>query len=136
VILLAACEGTTLGDRVFGVVIALALIAFWVAVAWALVWLDREPRERSVLLVILVVAGIAVPAILGALSGVGLETLLLPAVIATLAGGAAAAHLLRVGVFRGAGAALAGGALAPLAVVVILLVVTYLGGACIGEELG
>jgi hypothetical protein len=68
--------------------------------------------------------------------GVGLETLVFPASIVTLLVGAVGSLLLRVGLLRALGTALTGGLFLPVAVVVIVLVATFLGGTCLGEELG
>jgi len=133
--LLAACEGTSLSDRILGVGIALAILAFWFGVAWLVVWLEREREERGALLGILVVSGGLTTTVLTDLHE-SLETLALPGLVALLVMGAGAGHLLRVGIPRGVGAALTGAAFLPLAVVVILLFSTFLGGTCLGEELG
>jgi len=132
---LAACEATSLSERVFGVGIALAIVAFWFGVAWLVVWLEREPEERWALLGLLVVSGGVTTAVLTGLHE-DLETLLLPGLVALFALGAGGGHLLRVGIPRGVGAALTGAAFLPLAVIVILLFATFLGGTCLGEELG
>jgi hypothetical protein len=133
--LLAACEATSLSERVFGVGIALAIVAFWFGMTWLVAWREREPEERWALLVILVVSGALTTAVLTGLHN-GLESLVIPALIATLAVGAGGGHLLHVGIPRGMGAALTGAAVLPLAVIVILLFSTFLGGTCLGEELG
>jgi hypothetical protein len=133
--LLAACEATSLSERVFGVGIALAIIAIWFGMSWFAVWLDREPEQRWALLAILVVSGGLTTAVLTGLHD-GLESLVLPALVGTFAVGAGGGILLRVGAPRGVAAALTGGAFLPLAVLVILLISTFLGGTCLGEELG
>jgi hypothetical protein len=133
--LLAACEATSLTERVVGVGIGLAIVAFWFGVAWLVIWLEREPEERWALLGILVVSGGLTTAMLTGLHE-SLETLALPGLVALLALGAGSGILLRVGIPRGVGTALTGAAFLPLAVVVILLFSTFLGGTCLGEELG
>jgi hypothetical protein len=133
--LLAACEATSLSERIFGVGIALAVLAFWFGVAWLVVWLEREPEERWALVGILVFSGGLTTAALTGLHE-SLETLALPGLVTLLVVGAGGGHLLRVGIPRGVGAALTGAAFLPLAVVVILLFSTFLGGTCLGEELG
>jgi hypothetical protein len=135
VILLALCEATSLSERIFGVGIALAIVVFWVSMAWLFVWFEREPGERRDLFSILFIAGCTGAAVLLIPAGLSLETLLPAALIATVAVGGAGGHLLSVGIFRGVGAAIAGGTFLPLAVVVILIVSTFLGGTCLGEEL-
>jgi hypothetical protein len=132
---LAACEATSLSERVFGVGIGLGIVAFWFGMAWFVVWLDREPEQRWALLAILVVSGGLTTAVLTGLHD-GLETLVIPALIATMAVGAGGGHLLHVGIPRGMGAALTGAAFLPLAVIVILLFSTFVGATCLGEELG
>lgn len=133
--LLAACEATNLSERVLAVAIALAIVVFWFGMAWLVTWLDREPEERWALLAILVVAGGATAAVVTGLHA-SLEDLFLPGLVALLALGAGGGILLRVGAPRGIGAALTGAAFLPLALIVLLILVTYLGGGCIGEELG
>jgi hypothetical protein len=133
---LAACEGTTLSDRVGGLLLTLAVTAFWVGAVWLLVWFHRNPEERRALFVILFLAGGAAAAVLAIPYGVGLETLVFPALIAILLVGAVGSLFLRVGLLRALGTALIGGLFLPAAVVVIVLVATFLGGTCLGEELG
>jgi hypothetical protein len=120
---------------VLGVGIALAVVVFWIGMARLVVWLEREPEERWALLAILVVSGGVTAAVLTGLHE-GLETLVLPALVAILAVGAGGGLLLHVGVPRGVGAALVGAGFLPLAVIVVILFSTFLGGSCLGEELG
>jgi hypothetical protein len=134
--LLAACEGTSLAERIFGIAIALGIVAFWVGMTWLTVWLEREPSERGALIGILFIAGCTGAAVLSIPHGQGLETLLPAALIATVAVGAAGGYLLRVAISRAVGAAILGGAFLPLAVVVVFIVITSLGSSCLGEELG
>jgi hypothetical protein len=133
--LLAACEATNLSERVLAVAIALAIVVFWFGMAWLVTWLDREPEERWALLAILIVAGGATAAVVTGLHA-NLEDLFLPGVVVLLAPRGAGGVLPRVGAPRGIGAAFTGAAFLPLAVIVVLILATYLGGTCIGEELG
>lgn len=132
---LAACEGTTLAERVGGTLLAVAITAFWFGMAWYLVWLERDREERRGLFVILFLAACAAALPLTIFHN-GLGTLLFLALATTLVVGAGGAYLLRLGPARAVGTALIGGSFLPLAVLVLIILATFLGGACLGEELG
>lgn len=134
--LVAVCEGTDAGEQIFGVVLAALIMVAWFGLTWLSVWSGREPDQRAGLCILLVVS-----AAIGAIILTGLhadaEDLLTWSLLAVVSIGTGAALLSgRFSVRAGIAAAIAGGAILPLGIIVVLILHVSLGSGCLGEELG
>jgi hypothetical protein len=134
--LLAACEGTSVGDQIFGVVGALLIAIFWLGITWLIVGLEREPDEWKALSAIYIISAVAGVIVLQSMHGDLGSTIIISVSFAAVIGAVGALFLRRIGFFRAIAAAVVGDLLPPVAVVVVLLVASALGGGCLGEELG
>jgi len=134
--LLAVCEGTSVGDQIFGVIAALLIAVVWLWITWLIVGRDREPGEWKALGAIYVISAIVAAVVLPSVH-VGLAGVIAVSVGLTAAIGAGGALLSsQIGVGRGIAAAVAGDLLIPVAIVVLLIVEGAVGSGCLGEELG
>ena len=135
-VLLAVCEGTSVGDQIFGVLIALGIAVFWVWATWMAVGFEMEPAQRR-LLGALWVACAAVGSLVILSLHRGLAEILLIAVIPVLAIGVGGVLVSkRAGVLRGIGVAITGGMVVPVFVIVVLIVHVSVGSGCLADELG
>jgi hypothetical protein len=127
--LVAVCEGTSVGDQIFGVLLALIAMVAWLGIAWRVVWYERKPDQRGWLCAVLVVAA-AVGAIILTSLHMDAEDMVIWSLLAVVPIGAGAALLSRrFSVFAGVAAAIAGDAVLPLGIIVVLLLYVSLGVA-------
>ena len=135
-VLFAVCEGTSIGDQVFGVVIALAIAIFWLWVSWRAVGFEMEPAQRR-LLGALWVACAAVGTIVVVSLHRGLAEILIIALLFVLAVGVGGVLISqRASLLRGIGVAVTGGLFVPAAILVLLILHVSVGSGCLGDELG
>lgn len=135
-VLLAVCEGTSVGDQVFGVLIALCIAVFWLWATWMAVGFEMDSARRRFLGALWVAcAAVGSLAILSLHRGI--VEILLIAILPVLAIGVGGVLVSkRAGVLRGIGVAVTGGMVLPVFVVVVLIVHLSVGSGCLADELG
>lgn len=135
-VLFAVCEGTSAGEQVIGVAIALAIAVFWLGMTWLSVGFEMEPAERR-LLAGLWVACAAVGSILIATLHGDIVGMLLGALLLGLAIGVGGVlYTKRASLMHGVGVAVTGSMIVPVAIVVVMILHVSVGGGCLGDELG
>lgn len=134
--LLAVCEGTSVGDQIFGAVVALLIAGFWIGLTWLIVAFEREPDEWKALGAIYVTSAIAGVVLLSSMHGDIETSIVISVVLAALIGAVGALLSRQIGILRAIAAGIAGDLLLPVAVVVLLFLASALGSGCLGEELG
>jgi len=135
--LLAVCEGTTIGDRILGVMIALLGLGIWGGTAWAIIGSERSAEERKALLSVFGASALAGLAFMPSVHHLGVEYLIpLSLCLAAIIGIVGARLSKRVGLLSGIAAAIVGNLALPVGVAALLVLDGFLGGGCLGEELG
>lgn len=135
-VLFAVCEGTSVGDQVFGVLIGIAIAVFWIWLTWMAVWRKMEPAQRRFLAALGVAcAAVGSVAILSLHDGL-LDGLLVALVLALAIGVGGTLLTNRASVLHGIGVSVTGGIIVPVFVIVVLIIHFSVGSGCLGEELG
>jgi hypothetical protein len=133
---LAVCQGTSLGEQIFGVAIALIGLGIWVGAIWLTVGLERDTDERKALGAVFVASALVGAAVMGT-AHLPLEQLIflsLGTVVPVAVGGTLFSK--RIGILPAISAAVVGDLTLPVGVVLLLILHVSVGGGCLGDELG
>lgn len=135
--LVAVCEGTTVGDQIFGVVAVVFGLGVWGGIAWMIVGLERDTEERKALIAIFSASALAGATFMLSMQHLDLESLVLLSLgLAATIGVAGALLSRRVRLLPCIAAAIVGELALPVGVVAVLILHVLLGSGCLGEELG
>jgi hypothetical protein len=134
--LLAVCEGTSVEDQVFGVIIALALAVFWLWMTWLAVGSGTESAQRRLLGALWIACAAVGSIVIASLHGDAGENLLIAFLLTLAIGVGGVLYSKRASVLRGVGVAITGGMVLPVFIAVVLIIHVSVGGGCLGDELG
>jgi hypothetical protein len=135
--LVAVCEGTTVGDQIFGVVAVVFGLGVWSGIAWMVVGLERDTEERKALIATFGASALAGAAFMLSMQHLDLEDLILLSLgLAATIGVAGALLSRRVGLLPCIAAAIVGELALPVGVAAVLILYGFLGSGCLGDQLG
>jgi|SRR5690349_6670580 len=134
--LLAVCKGTSVGEQIFGVAIALIGLAIWVGAIWLTVGLERDTDERKALGAVLVASALVGATVMGTAHLPLGQLIFLSLGTATAVAVGGVLFSRRIGVLPAIFAAVVGDLTLPIGVVLLLILHVSVGGGCLGDELG